>query len=676
MTEKSQSTQRCAAFVGSYLGGKTTLLESILLATGAINRKGSVTEGNTVGDSGAESRARNMSTEMNVAATQYLGDEWTFIDCPGSIELAQDSFYAAMVADMTVVVCDPDTAKALGVAPMLRFLGERQIPHLIFINKLDSTDAAVADTLESLKGVSSRPLLLREIPIRDGDHVTGHVELASGRAFKWTRNKQSEPMDMPDAMQEQYQQARGEMLETLADFDDTLLEQLLEDVEPSVDEAYANLTKDVRQGLIVPVFFGSAAHDHGVRRLLKALRHETPSHEAVAQRLGVDAAGGEPRGQVFKTLNAAHTGKLSLVRVLSGEIADSSTLNGDRVSGVYRMLGGKQEKRDKAGVGEVVGLGRMEGVAQGDMLSLAGGVEVGDWPAPLAPLYSLAIHAEKRSDEVKLTGALAKLVEEDPSLSFEPNKDTGELLIWGLGDVHLRIAVDRLRNRYNLAVTAQRPQVPYKETIRKAVSQHARHKKQSGGHGQFGDVHLDIKPLPRGSGFSFEQKISGGVVPRQYIPAVENGVKDYLSRGSLGFPVVDVAVTLTDGQHHSVDSSDMAFKAAGQLAMREGMPKCNPVLLEPIFQVTISVPNQFTSRLQRLVSGRRGQILGFDAKDGWKGWDEVSVQMPQSEMHDLINELRSVTLGVGTFDRQFDHLQELVGKEAEHVVAERAEALK
>ena len=646
------------------------------MATGAINRKGSVTEGNTVGDSSAESRARQMSTEMNVASAEYLGDEWTFVDCPGSVELAQESYNAAMVADVTVVVCDSDAEKALGVAPMLRFLGARQIPHIIFINKMDTTDAPVMDTLEALKGVSSRPLLLREIPIREGDHVTGHVELASGRAFKWERDKQSEPMDMPESMLEQYQQARGEMLETLADFDDTLLEQLLEDAEPSVDEAYANLTRDVQQGLIVPVFFGSAAHDNGLRRLLKALRHETSTHEAVAGRLGVDAAGGEPRAQVFKTLHAAHTGKLSLVRVLSGEIADSSTLNGDRVSGVFRMLGGKQEKRDKAGAGTVVGLGRMEGVAMGELLSPEGGVEASDWPSPLAPLYSLAIHAEQRSDEVKLTGALTKLVEEDPSLSYEANPDTGELLIWGLGDVHLQIAVDRLRNRYNLAVVSNRPQVPYKETIRKTVSQHARHKKQSGGHGQFGDVHLDIKPLPRGTGFSFEQKISGGVVPRQYIPAVENGVKDYLSRGPLGFRVVDVAVTLTDGQHHSVDSSDMAFKAAGQLAMREGMPKCNPVLLEPIFQVTISVPNQFTSRLQRLVSGRRGQILGFDAKEGWKGWDEVSVQMPQSEMHDLINELRSITQGVGTFDWKFDHLQELGGKEADNVIAERAEALK
>ena len=223
-------------------------------------------------------------------------------------------------------------------------------------------------------------------------------------------------------------------------------------------------------------------------------------------------------------------------------------------------------------------------------------------------------------------------------------------------------------------MVSQRPQVPYKETIRGSVSQHARHKKQSGGHGEFGDVHIDIKPLPRGSGFVFTDTITGGVVPKQYIPAVEAGVREYLTRGPLGFPVVDIAVTLTDGQYHTVDSSDMAFRKAAQLGMREGMPKCQPVLLEPIFNVKIAIPSEFTSRIQRLVSGRRGQILGFEAKAGWTGWDEVSVLLPQAEMHGLIIELRSATLGVGTFEWRFDHLQELSGKLADDVVANRAAA--
>jgi elongation factor G len=289
-------------------------------------------------------------------------------------------------------------------------------------------------------------------------------------------------------------------------------------------------------------------------------------------------------------------------------------------------------------------------------------------------MFSLAVRAQQRSDEVKLTSALTRITDEDASLSFGHDPDTGELLLWGQGEMHLLIAIDRLRNRYNMQIESSRPQVPYKETIRGSVSQHARHKKQSGGHGEFGDVHVDIAPLPRGTGFQFSDTITGGSVPKQYIPAVEAGTRDFMQRGPLGFPVVDISVTLTDGQYHTVDSSEMAFRKAAALAMREGMPKCGPVLLEPIFTVRIAIPTDFTSRVQRLVSGRRGQILGFEAKADWPGWDEVSVLLPQAEMHGLIVELRSLTLGVGTFEWQFDHLQELSGKLADDIVKQRAEA--
>jgi elongation factor G len=378
---------------------------------------------------------------------------------------------------------------------------------------------------------------------------------------------------------------------------------------------------------------------------------------------------------VFKTVHAAHTGKLSFVRVWRGEIVDGATLNGDRISGINRALGAKLEKQSKATIGEVVALGRLDGAVTGTLLSPSGKVTAGDWPAPLKPLFAHAIQAQQRQDEVKLTAALSRLTDEDPSLAYGHDPNTGEFLLWGQGEMQLAIAIDRLRNRFNLPVNVQRPQVPYKETIRGQTSQHARHKKQSGGHGEFGDVHLDIKAQPRGGGFQFNDKITGGAVPKQYIPAVELGVREYLNRGPLGFPVVDVAVTLTDGQFHTVDSSDMAFRKAAQLAMREGMPKCQPVLLEPICNVKIAVPSDFTSRVQRIVSGRRGQILGYEAKTDWKGWDEVAALLPQSEMHGLIVELRSATLGVGTFEWSFDHLQELTGKLADDIAQQRAQVL-
>ncbi|HEC91264.1 MAG TPA: elongation factor G, partial [Alphaproteobacteria bacterium] len=442
------------------------------------------------------------------------------------------------------------------------------------------------------------------------------------------------------------------------------------------DEVYATLARDLQQDLIVPVFFGSAEQSNGIRRLLKALRHEAPEAAETAERLFLEIDSGETTVQVFKTLHAGHTGKLSLARVWSGLVTDGQVFGGKKISGLNRVFGQKLDKIKKAAAGEVVALGRMNGVATGDLLSACGGISSAPWPEPLKPLFSLAIHAENRSDEVKLSGALAKIIDEDPSISTESSPDTGELLLWGQGEMHLLIALDRLKGRYNMKVASGRSQVPYKETIRKPVSRHARHKKQSGGHGQFADVHLDIKPRPRGAGFEFSNTITGGVVPKQYIPAVEHGVKEYMVRGPLGFPVVDISVILTDGQFHSVDSSDMAFKQAAALGMREGMPECRPVLLEPVLQVSVSVPCDFTSKVQRLVSGRRGQILGFDAKPGWKGWDEVMALIPQTEMHDLIIDLRSATLGVGTFEWSFDHLQELSGKVADGVIADRAAALR
>lgn len=672
MTQKDQSTPRCAALVGPYLSGKTTLLESLLAAAGVIGRKGSVRDGNTVGDASAEARARQMSTELSVASVEYLGDVWSFIDCPGSVELTQESYLASMIADVAIVVCESGVEKAVTLSPLLKFLGDRDIPHIVFINKMDTQAGSVRETVEALQNVSSKPLIMRELPIEEGEAVTGLVDLVSQRAYKWVEGDHSEEIDVPDGIKDWVEEARTQLLESLADFDDTLLEALLEEEIPPTDEIFQNASAALQGGHVVPVLFGAAEHDNGITRLFKILRHEAPEVGNVAARLGIEGDG-EAVAEVFKTLHAAHTGKLSMSRVVRGEVAEGMTLNGERPSGIFKLLGQKQEKISKAVAGDVIAFARMDPVKTGDALSPSGNVSVDVWPEALSPLYSLAVRAEQRSDEVKLPGALAKIVEEDPSLSFAANPDTGEMVVSGQGDQHLQIVLDRIKNRFGISASAQRPQIPYKETIRKPVSQHARHKKQSGGHGQFGDVHIDIKPQPRGAGFVFNDTITGGVVPKQYIPSVETGVREYLKRGPLGFTVVDVSVTLTDGQYHAVDSSDMAFKAAASLGMREGMPLCGPVLLEPIMKVDISVPTEFTSKVQRLVSGRRGQLLGFDAKPDWKGWDEVSAQIPQSETADLINELRSLTLGVGFFTAEFDHLQELTGKQADDVVAARAE---
>ena len=661
---------RVAALVGPYLSGKTTLLEALLHAGGTINRRGTIKEGNTVGDHSAEARARSMSTEINVAAAKFLDDPWTILDCPGSVELSFEAQCALLATDVAVVVCEPVIDKALTLAPLLKFLDDRNIPHMLFINRLDVAEARISEVLAALQAVSARALVLRQVPIpgKDGA-IEGYVDLVSERAYKYKPGQASDLVKIPDGVLPDQQAGRSGLVEKLADFDDKLLEQLLEDTPPSKEEIYRHLTQDLHRDLIVPVFLGAAAVDHGVRRLWKALRHETPGAAETAARLGV-TPGADTVAQVIKTFHAPHTGKLSLVRIWSGQIKDGDTLNGVRVGGVLRLTGASAEKLPGAGVGDLVALARMEGIATGTVLA-SGKAPKLPWPDVPRPVYGLAIAAEKRADDVKLTPAIAKLIEEDPTLSLEHNADMQEMVLWGQGDIHLQIALDRLRHKYNIVAVGKKPQVPYKETIKRGIKQHSRFKRQSGGHGQFADIEIEVRPLPRGTGHSFIDSVVGGAIPRNFIPSVEEGVMDYLRHGPLGYPVVDVSVNLITGQFHTVDSSDMAFKTAARQGMTEAMPKCEPVLLEPIHLVEVSVPNAFTARVQRLISGRRGQILGYDGKPGWDGWDIVSAHLPRAELHDLIVELRSLTLGVGTYADRFDHLQELTGRLAEKVIQDR-----
>ena len=581
---------------------------------------------------------------------------------------------ALSVADAAVVVCEPEIERAAVIAPVLKYLEDAGVPHVLFINKMDDTENRVRDVLAALQAHSSLPLVLRQVPIRDGEDVTGYYDLVSERAYHYKEGEASDLIPLPESMTGRAEEARAEMLESLADFDDALLEKLIEETRPDKSEVYADLAADLSGNLIMPVVLGAALHDNGVHRLLKLLRHEVPEVAATAERKGL-GGGGEALAQVFKTAHVPHVGKLSLARVFRGRIKDGETLNGCRVSGLLRLRGAETTKLADAGAGDLVAFGRMEDVRAGDVLTPSGAkLDVLGWPDALAPVYAFAINTQDRNDDVKLSGALQKMCEEDRALTVAHVADTRQMLLRGQGEMHLSIAFDRLASRYGIKATRDRPAVPYKETIRKPAVEHGRFKRQTGGHGQFGDVHIEIRPLPRGKGFAFEDKIFGGHIPRQYIPAVEDGVKDYLARGPLGFPVVDVAVTLTNGSYHSVDSSEAAFKQAARIAMSEAMPKCEPVLLEPIAEVRISVPSEFTSKVNAIVSSRRGQLLGFDARPGWKGWDEVTAHMPEAELADLIIELRSATLGLGTFTTRFDHLTELMGREAERVVQTRGAA--
>jgi elongation factor G len=383
---------------------------------------------------------------------------------------------------------------------------------------------------------------------------------------------------------------------------------------------------------------------------------------------------------VLKTFHTTHGGKMSVVRLLAGTAGDGAIFNtpageAGRVSAVFKLMGQQFEKRGQATAGETVAFGKLDQAKTGDTLSSgkqahASLAEV----KPYAPVLAIAVQAKERKDDVKLGVAFSKLTEEDPSLSVVHNAESHEVVIWGQGEMHLRVASERLGDRYAVPVSTRPPTVGYRETIKKPITIRGRHNKQSGGHGQFGDVVVEIKPLPRSSGFKFEDKITGGVVPRNYIPAVEEGVIDALKHGPLGFPVVDVAVGLIDGSYHTVDSSDMAFRIAGRIAMVEGLPQCQPVLLEPIHLVEIVCPTDATAKMNAILSGRRGHILGFDTREGWPGWDMVRAQMAEAEIGDLIIEVRSATAGVGSFIFKFDHMAELTGRTADQIIAARRAA--
>ncbi|WP_008313139.1 elongation factor G [Leptolyngbya sp. PCC 6406] len=695
MTQNVLAGPRNVAIIGPYSSGKTTLLESLLYVTNTISRKGRVEEGTTIGDSSPEARNRTMTAEINAASTEYGGIRFTFLDCPGSVELQQETYNALIGVDAAVLVCEADPDRVLTLSPLFRFLDLWEIPHLVWVNKLDRAAAPFGEVLAALKGVSSRPVVPQQYPIREGPDLVGFIDLVTEQAYHYHAGAAADPVPLPEALRAAEQVARTEMLETLADFDDHLLEELLEEIDPPPAEILQDLRQDLGADLIVPVFIGIAAADYGVRPLLDALVREAPDAAVTAQRRGLAgneadlnsrSSGGsnvhpdahpnpDPNPdtglvQVLKTYYSSQGGKLSLVRVWQGTVVDGSSFQGDRIGGLYRLLGSQQQSLTRATAGEIVAIARLDSAHTGQTLTT--GPELPkDLPRAetFDPVYALAIAPEKRSDEVKLTSALNKLLEEDPSLHWEHHGDTHEVILWGQGDVHLQIALDRLRRKYNLPMGSQVPQVPYKETIGKARQGiQGRYKHQTGGHGQFGDVYLDIAPLDRGAGFTFEEKIVGGVVPRQYIPSVETGVREYLAQGPLGFPVVDVAVTLTNGSYHPVDSSDQAFKQAARIAMQVGMPACEPTLLEPIHAVEISVPNTFTASVLKMISGRRGQILGYEAKADWGGWDVVSAYIPEVELQTMILELRSLTLGVGFFRWRYDHLNPVPDKVRERVL--------
>ncbi len=657
---------RNVAFVGPHHSGKTTLIEALLAHAGALPRKGSVVEGTATTDHDPESQSHQMSVAPSFAHLDSGGVRVNIIDCPGAVDFLEETKFALIAADAAVVVVEADPNRLGQVETIVDYLESRSMPHCFVINRVDRPGADFVSTYAALRQRFGNHVVAEQAPIGQGENFSGFVDVVGMRAYKYTDGGATAATNLPDDFGTK---SHEELLEALADFDDHLMEEILEGQEPPLDEIETDLTSDVSSDKIIPVLVASGIRGWGVPELLQLILRQFPD-AAAAKRLDNSGKPVEPNAQgplvaqVCKTMVHPQSGKLSVARIFAGTLnADTQLVDTsrgeskERSGGLYGLMGKNQTAVNGAGPGSIVAIARLEHAQTGDTLCSGAKVVMPVHQLP-KPAFALALRPHDRSDEPKISQLLVRMKDEDPTLVVERAPFTDELVLRGYGEMHLTVTVERLQRKYNVKLDTHLPQVPYRETITGKTKQQGRYKHQTGGHGMFGDVHLEIEPLPRGTGFKFDEHIVGGVVPKQFFPGVEKGVREALEKGPLGgFPVVDVHVTLYDGSYHSVDSNEMSFKLAASLAMREGMPKCNPVLLEPIQRVEISVPSAYTSSVLQQISGRRGQILNYGPSDDRRGYDTIRALVPQSELPRYLTELRTATQGLGYYVAEHDHFE-------------------
>lgn len=651
--------QRNIAFVGPHHAGKTTLVEAVLAHGGAPPLRG---EDHTVGFAHCENGAIDL----------------TIVDTPGFVDFFEETRMALRAVDGAVIVVEADPARVVQTKALVDELEAHALPHCFVVNKLDRPGADFDATLAALQALYGRHVVAEQWPIftrsaadEKQSGFSGYVDLVDFKAYAFAGAGERDAA-VPGEILTRVRNAHAELLEAMADFDDHLMEELLEGIEPPLDEVERDLCSECSHDQIVPVLCASGTAGAGIAALLRALERWFPSP---AQAPVLDAEGRpivpDPAApaiaHVVKTFVHPQSGKLSVVRVIAGTIKADATLSdlsqgGEKVraAGLFRLHGRKQEAIPEAVPGAIVALARMEAVKTGDVLTANGARVLLPRVDAAAPCFGIAIKPKERIDEAKLFQMLARIVDEDPSLQLARAEITGELLLLGSGEQHVTIAVERLSRKYKVAVDTGAPQIPYQETITSATEVHARYKHQTGGHGQFGDVWLRFEPRERGTGVSFSETIVGGVVPRQFIPAVEKGVREALAHGPNGYPVTDLHVTLFDGQYHDVDSSEQSFKTAAGIGVRDAMAKCRPVVLEPVSRVRVTVPSQYTSTVIGQLTAKRGSILGMNPAEQ-PGFDVVEADVPQVELARYITELRTGTQGLGTFSARHERYDPLPG---------------
>jgi elongation factor G len=690
MPHKAADRIRNVALVGHRGSGKTSLHEALLFEAGVINRMGRVEDGSTVSDFEPDEQEREMSIGASVASFEHNGRKINLIDTPGEPSFVADTLTSLRVVDAAVVVINAVMGVEVNTERLWTRASEEGLARLIFVNMLDRERADFFRALESLKDAFGSHVVATEIPIGSEHEVRGVIDLVDMKAFEYEGDGRgsAKQVDVPDELRERAEEYREKLMDEVAENSDELMERYLEGEEISHEEIVTVLKQGVTSGTLFPVTCGIATKNLGTSRLLEALVEDLPSPAMRGAARATDAdgeeieiepdEGGDPVVYVFKTLADPYTGRINLFRIYSGEVRSDSQLTNvtrrtkERMGQLSVPRGKEQESVTELGAGDIGAVAKLKETRAGDVLS-SKGAPISFPPLSLpAPVMAFAFEPKTKGDEEKAAAAIRRLSEEDPTLDVHRDQQTGEHIIAGLSQVHVEVIVDRMKRRFGAEIELKPPRVPYLETIRKPAKAHGRYKKQTGGRGQFGDCHIELEPAEQGAGFEFVNAIKGGVIPGGFIPAVEKGIVEAMEHGTVaGYPVKDLKVRLFDGQHHSVDSSEMAFKIAGSMAFKQAMDKADPVLLEPIMEITISVPEDSVGDVIGDLNSRRGRPLGMEPKGSVT---EVKAEVPMAEVLDYAPDLRSITGGRGEYTMEFLRYEEIPGHLAQRVIDEtRAE---
>ena len=674
---------RNIALVSHGGAGKTSLAEVILFKTGVTKRIGRVEDGNTVMDFEPEELKRNASLSSGFG--QYVWDKHTVtvIDTPGDQNFFTDTKLGVQAADSAIVLVDAVDGVKVQTEQARDFAKDFNTPCMIFINKLDRERADFDRTLQDItNSLELKPITL-QLPIGSEENFKGVVDLVAMKAYTYDESGRATAGDIPDDMQDLVESEREKLIEDVAEADDELIERYLEGEDLSDEEIKNALKTGVLSRTFAPVLCGSAIKGIGIDLFMDFINSCMPSPLESPPKAGINPDDNsevmrEPdpdapfSGFVFKTIADPYAGRLSIFKIVSGTLGSEGNFYNttketkERFNQLLTLSGKDQKPATEAGPGAIVAVAKLKETTTGDTLCDDANKVIYTCAEPLPPLIAFALEPKTKGDEDKIFGSLSKLLEEDTALVLDRNAETKEILLSGSGQVHIEATVEKLKRKFNVEVNLNTPKVPYKETIKKKVRMQGKHKKQSGGHGQYGDCWIDMEPLPRGSGFEFVDGVVGGVIPRQYIPAVEKGILEACPKGVIaGFPCIDFRVTLNDGSFHAVDSSEMAFKIAGSLAFKKAAEAANPVLLEPIMKVTITTPDEHMGDIMGDLNGRRGRVLGMDSA----GKNQViNAQVPMSEFLTYAPDLRSMTGGRGMFAMEFSHYDEVPVQMAEKII--------